>query len=262
MNLSIIIPVYNSEKILPYLIESISNNLKKRKISYEVILVNDHSKDQSWKTIINLSKNNKFIKGINLAKNYGQHSAIFVGLKFCEGQNLICMDDDMQHDPIYLNDIYNELNSGFDVCYVKYLNRQHSKIKILISSFNNIVSSYLMEKSTKIYTSSFKGFNSDIKNMIINKSSKHIFLDYWIIKNYKKLKIIEVNHKKRLEGETNYDFRELLTLWSKMIFLIDVKKVSIKFLIIISLRFIFNFFLNKYLKIHNSGEILIESKTF
>ena len=57
----------------------------------------------------------KFIKGINLAKNYGQHSAIFVGLKFCEGQNLICMDDDMQHDPIYLNDIYNELNSGFDV---------------------------------------------------------------------------------------------------------------------------------------------------
>ena len=47
MNLSIIIPVYNSEKILPYLIESISNNLKKRKISYEVILVNDHSKDQS-----------------------------------------------------------------------------------------------------------------------------------------------------------------------------------------------------------------------
>ena len=84
MNLSIIIPVYNSEKILPYLIESISNNLKKRKISYEVILVNDHSKDQSWKTIINLSKNNKFIKGINLAKNYGQHSAIFVGLKFCE----------------------------------------------------------------------------------------------------------------------------------------------------------------------------------
>ena len=59
------------------------------------------------------------------------------------------MDDDMQHDPIYLNDIYNELNSGFDVCYIKYLNRQHSKIKILISSFNNIVSSYLMEKSTK-----------------------------------------------------------------------------------------------------------------
>ena len=68
MNLSIIIPVYNSEKILPYLIESISNNLKKRKISYEVILVNDHSKDQSWKTIINLSKIINSLKELILQK--------------------------------------------------------------------------------------------------------------------------------------------------------------------------------------------------
>ena len=90
-----------------------------------------------------------------------------------------------------------------------------------------------MEKSSKIYTSSFKGFNSDIKSVIINKSSKHIFLDYWIIKNYKKIKIIEVSHKKRLEGETNYNFRELLTLWSKMIFLIDIKRWETEMLVLI-----------------------------
>ncbi len=262
MNLSIIVPVYNSEKILPLLIKSISDNLKESKISYEIILVNDFSKDQSWNTIVNLARSYKFVKGINLKKNYGQHSAIFIGLKFCEGRNLICMDDDMQHDPIYLLNIYNELIKGFDVCYVKYANRQHSQIKIFISWLNNIVSSYLMEKSSKIYTSSFKGFNSDIKNAIINKSSKNIFLDYWIIKNYKKIKIIEVSHKKRLEGETNYNFRELLTLWSKMIFLIDIKKLGIKTLIISTLRVIFKTFLKKYLKIQNSEEILIESKTF
>ena len=247
MNLSIIIPVDNSEKILPFLIKSISDNLKESKISYEIILVNDFSKDQSWNTIVNLARSYKFVKGINLKKNYGQHSAIFIGLKFCVGKNLICMDDDMQHDPIYLIKIYNELIKGFDVCYVKYANRQHSKIKIFISWLNNIVSSYLMEKSSKIYTSSFKGFNSEIKNVIINKSSKHIFLDYWIIKNYKKIKIIEVSHE-RPEGETNYNFRELLTLWSKMIFfLIDIKRLGIKTLIISTLRVILKLF-KKYLR--------------
>lgn len=81
MKLSIIIPVYNSEKVLNKLIKSIIKNIKIKKNLIEIILINDFSIDQSWKEIVNLKKNYKFIKAINLNKNYGQHCAIFCGLK-------------------------------------------------------------------------------------------------------------------------------------------------------------------------------------
>ena len=201
MKLSIVIPVYNSEKILPILIEAIIKNLKNKISSYEIILINDFSRDQSWKIIANLSKKHKFVKGINLKQNYGQHSAIFTGLKFSKGVNIICLDDDMQHDPVYIFEIYKKLDKGHDVCYVKYINRQHTKIKIFFSWLNNLVSSYLMEKSSEIYTSSFKGFNNKIKNEILNNSSKFIFLDYLIIKSSQNLISINIKHKKRVEGK-------------------------------------------------------------
>ena len=262
MKLSIIIPVYNSEKIIPLLIKQIYRNLKNKIHPFEIILINDFSKDESWKKIKYLVKKYNFVKGINLNQNYGQHSAIFIGLKYSKGKNIICLDDDMQHDPIYLNDIYNQLVLGHDVCYVKYINRQHSKIKIFVSWLNNFISSYLMEKSSKIYTSSFKGFNSQIRKKIIIKSSKFIFLDYWIIKSSKNLKIINIKHKKRIKGETNYNLRELITLWSKMFFIIDTKKFSFRFFIITAFRYLFKTFFKEYVKINNNTKIIISKKTF
>jgi glycosyltransferase involved in cell wall biosynthesis len=262
MKLSIIIPVYNSEKIISLLIKLIHKNLKNKIYPFEIILINDFSRDRSWEKINHLVKKYNFVKGINLNQNYGQHSAIFVGLRYSKGKNIICLDDDMQHDPFYINDIYNQLEKGHDVCYVKYINRQHSKIKIFVSWLNNFISSYLMEKSSKIYTSSFKGFNSKIKKKIIIKSSKFIFLDYWIIKNSKNLKIINIKHKKRIKGETNYNFRELITLWSKMFFIIDTKKFSLRFLIITIFRFLFKTFFKDYVKIDNNKTIIVSKKTF
>ena len=82
MKLSIIIPVYNSSKILERLIFEINSNLFDRfEKSYEIILINDFSKDNSWEKIKKISKEFNFIKGIDLKYNVGQHGAIFVGLK-------------------------------------------------------------------------------------------------------------------------------------------------------------------------------------
>ena len=187
MKLSVVIPVYNSEKILNTLISSIKRNIKIRKNLFEIILINDFSSDNSWKIITNLKRNNNFIKAINLRKNYGQHYAIFLGLKFAKGRFIVCMDDDMQHDPRYINKIVKTLENRNEVCYVKYLKQEHKITKIFISKLNNIVSSYLMSKSIKIYTSSFKGFTKNIKNKIIQNKSHFVFLDYWIFKYSKKI---------------------------------------------------------------------------
>ena len=101
MNLSIIIPVYNSENILQNLAKEIDNALNKN-IQRELILINDFSKDNSWEMIKKLTQSYSYIKGINLVSNYGQHNAISAGLHYASGEYIVMMDDDLQHDPIYI----------------------------------------------------------------------------------------------------------------------------------------------------------------
>ena len=256
MKLSIVIPVFNSSQILETLIQKIEIHVIRKKKNTQVILVNDHSLDDSWQKIRDLKKKYEFIKGINLKKNYGQHSAIFCGLKNCDGDKIVCMDDDMQHDPEHILKMIDQIDEN-DVCYVKYKKREHNYTKILISKLNNIVSSFLMEKSSKIYTSSFKCFNKKISDQIILNDENFIFLDYWIFKYAKNITFIEVRHNKRFYGKTNYGFRELLTLWSKMIFLIDVKKGSFRHYIILVIKNFFKLFLKDYVRYESSNKIEI-----
>ncbi len=262
MDLTIVIPVYNSELILPKLISEIDISLKDNNIKKEIILVNDHSKDNSWKIIRQLSQNYDFIKGINLDKNYGQHNAIIAGLKFGQGNFFILMDDDFQHQPKYIIEIYNALANGYDVCYVKYLNRKHQKWKIFVSWLNNIVASLLAFKSIKIYTSSFKGFSKVINSKIINFRERDIFLDWLILSQTSNITIIKVFHNERLSGKTNYNLRRLLELWSIMILNILPKNFPHKLWLILP-KFFVKIIVYPFVKKNNIKEqYKILEKTF
>ena len=259
MKLSIIIPVYNSSEILSELINQIEKNVK---IDHEIILVNDFSKDNSWEKIKEISKENKNIKGVNLEKNYGQHNAIVAGLTFSNGDYIILMDDDLQHDPIFIKDIINQLTSGAEVCYVKYLKRKHFYWKQIVSFLNHLTSSFLASKSLKIYTSSFKGFNVRIRDLIISDEKKEVFLDWIILYNSKDTKSINVLHRERYSGKTNYNLKKLLLLWSAMIMNIKSKNFINSFLIFLIKVFI-KFILFKILKKKKYTEkYLIKEKTF
>lgn len=256
MKLSIVIPVYNSSEILKNLMYNINKYILKKYKFIEVILVNDFSKDNSWETIKNLKYKYKYIKGINLNKNYGQHSAIFSGLKYCKGEKIVCMDDDMQHDPEHIPKMIEKLDN-YDVCYVKYQKREHNFFKIFISKLNNIVSSFLMNKSPKIYTSSFKCFTNEICKKIISSNYKFIFLDYLIFKYSKNITFIPVKHNKRFSGETNYGLKQLVTLWSKMIFIIEAKQNSLRYYLLILLKILFKSFFKKYISFKENEKIEI-----
>ena len=176
LKLSIIIPVYNSSKILEKLITEINLNLSKRlKNDYEIILINDFSADDSWETIKKISQEFNFIKGIDLNFNVGQHGAIFVGLKHAIGDKIIIMDDDLQHPPNSLISIYDQLDQ-FEACYTHYLKRKHVYWKIIVSSLNNFFSSFIFNKSFRVYLSSMKGIKGTIKERIINQNPKIPFM--------------------------------------------------------------------------------------
>ena len=215
MDLSIIIPVYNSSDIIKKLINQISLNLKKR-LKYEILLINDSSKDTSWDVISTLSKRYRCIKGINLKKNYGQHSAILIGLKYAKGKKIITMDDDLQHPPSSIIQILQTLKK-YDLCYTLYLKRKHLLWKKTVSYLNNIFSSFLFNKSIKIYLSSYRGFDSKLLPSIFKFKKKVIFIDSLLLRSTKNITAINVKHKKRYKGDSNYNIKNLFSLWFDMI---------------------------------------------
>jgi len=217
MKLSIVIPVYNSSKILEKLINEIDRNLSSKfNKDYEIILVNDFSKDESWNVIKKISKKFNFIKGINLNYNIGQHGATFLGLKYSIGNRIIIMDDDLQHPPQSLLSIYEQLDF-YDACYTLYLKRKHVYWKIFVSALNNFFSSFIFDKPFKIYTSSMKGIKAEIRNKFIDLNPKIPFIDSMILQNAKKITNIKVYHQKRFEGKSNYNLSKLFKLWFDMI---------------------------------------------
>ncbi len=260
MNLSIVIPVYNSANILNELITRIENSLIKSELkdNFEIVLVNDSSKDDSWEKIKKISAKYSRVKGINLSKNFGQHNALIAGLNYCKGKKIITMDDDLQHPPESIIDLYNSLQSC-DAIYTYYKNRRHIKWKKAVSWLNNIISSFLLNKPFHIYLSSFRGFNESVAKEIIKFKKPNVYLDSLILKAAKKIDMITVVHSKRYVGYSNYNFKKLLILWSNMVINSSFKPIRISSLLGFILKIIVKMFKEKE---KNNDQYLILEKTF
>ena len=219
MILSIVIPVYNSENILDDLINQISLEIKKKTNllkDFEIILVNDNSLDNSWNKIKEIANNQKNIIGINLSKNFGQHNALMAGIKNSKGDFLITMDDDLQHPPSYIIDIINKLSEGFDVCYTKYQNNKYSFLKKLGSAINDRVANIVLGKPKNIYLSSYRGIKKNVINELKKFDGPYVYLDGIILNVTNNIGSIDIQHNKRLKGNSGYSFKKLFSLWLKV----------------------------------------------
>ena len=260
ISISIVIPVYNSEKILPDLIESIIFYLNKDffGLKYEIILINDFSSDNSWNVIVELSTKLKNLKGLNLSENSGQHNAIMAGLNVASGEKIITMDDDFQHHPSNLIYFFDKLDEC-DACYTYYKNRKHNFWKKYCSQLNNLVSSFLLNKPIYIYMSSFRGLKRKVLLEIIKYKKKNVYLDYLILKNTKNVKMISVEHHKRLEGNSNYNLKKLLILWSSMVLCVDVFPLRFKSFFILFFKLIAKILVKSK---KNTSQFKVLEKTF
>jgi undecaprenyl-phosphate 4-deoxy-4-formamido-L-arabinose transferase len=219
MILSIVIPVYNSARILDDLINQILLHLDKNielVADFEIVLINDNSRDESWQTIKEICKKQKKIKGINLSKNFGQHNALMAGIKDSIGDVIITMDDDMQHPPSYILKIINKLNEGYDVCYTKYQNNKYSLIKKVGSFINDKIANIILGKPKDIYLSSYKGIKKNIIDELKKFNGPHVYLDGIILSVTSNIGSINVEHNERAAGNSGYSFKKLFSLWLKV----------------------------------------------
>ncbi|MEO8401136.1 MAG: glycosyltransferase family 2 protein [Gammaproteobacteria bacterium] len=218
IKLSIIIPVYRSQNILPELIKEIKKSIDTLDLrsQFELILVSDASPDGSWQVISDQSKQHDFIKGILLRKNFGQHSATMAGLNYSRGEIVIIMDDDLQHPPSEIGNLIQAINEGADVCYTRYNGRQHAMWKILGSSFSNLMVTLLMNKPRGLYLSSFKAIRREVVLEVIKYDGPYAYLDGLILSVTHSIKSIDIDHQPRHEGKGNYNLKRSISLWLRM----------------------------------------------
>ena len=216
--LSIVVPVYRSEMILSSLVEKVQKEILKMGLDnqFEMILVNDASPDNSWQVICTLAKQYPFIKGISLRKNFGQHNATMAGLNNVSGGIVVIMDDDLQHSPNAIGKMVDVILQGYDVCYTRYLNRQHALWKKVGSNFNNWIATRLLGKPKELYLSSFKAIRKEVVDEVIRYNGPYPYVDGLILNVTDSISMIDIKHQPRLIGVGNYDLVRSISLWLKM----------------------------------------------
>jgi dolichol-phosphate mannosyltransferase len=213
MMISVISPVYEAEEIVAELVKRISEELQPLTEKYEIILVEDGSKDNSWQEIQAACATDSRIKGMKLSKNFGQHYAITAGLEVCSGEVAIVMDCDLQDDPIYLKDLWHAYKEGYDIVYTQKIERKHSWFKNITAKTFNVIFNYLAENKEEEGHDNV-GAYSLISRKVINAFL--LFNDYrrhylmilrWLgfSSTY-----ISIEHQQRYSGKSTYRFSKLI----------------------------------------------------
>jgi undecaprenyl-phosphate 4-deoxy-4-formamido-L-arabinose transferase len=208
--ISVIVPVYNSEKTLAELIERLKPVLEDCKIPYELILVNDGSRDQSWAAIHSLSRSYPWVRGINLMRNYGQHNALLCGLRAACYASSITMDDDLQHPPEEIPQLLARLAEGEDVVYGTPIKQAHTLWRNLASYFTRLALQGTMGVDNARKVSAFRAIRTQIRRAFQQYQSPFVILDVLLSWGTTRFSTVPTHHDARQRGVSNYTFSKLI----------------------------------------------------
>lgn len=212
MKLSVVIPVYNSEKTIHILVKTLLKVLDQYDL--EIVLVNDGSKDKSELVCESLAQTDERVKFISLRKNSGEHNTVMCGLNFSTGDYIAVIDDDLQNPPSEIIRLLQKAIIGkHDVVYAKYEVKQHSVFRNFCSYLNNLFAFYMLNKPPGLYLSSFKVISRDIIKDIISYKGPFPYLDALILRITDNIGSETVLHESRKNGKSNYTLKKLFSLY-------------------------------------------------
>ena len=228
--ISIVIPVFNSEKTIEEVLKKIRGNLISP-LKYEVILVNDGSADNSYFVCKKLAHKYKNVKFINLSKNFGQPNAILAGLKYAAGEFIVFMDDDLQTPPEQITRLLDKICEGYDVVFANYIKKKHDFLRRLYSRINNFMAERLLGKPKGISTTSYCIIRRYIAKELLKYHGPYPFISGLLFRTTSNISKIDVPHNKRNFGKSNYNFFKLFKLWLNGFTNFSIKPLRISFLL-------------------------------
>jgi len=209
--LSIVIPVYNSEQSLPPLLERLAQVLPTITETYEVILVNDGSRDKSWSVLTGLAPQYPFVRAINMMRNYGQHNALLCGIRQAKGDIVVTMDDDLQHPPEEIRKLLDKLAEGYDVVYGTPHKEGHGFLRDLASQATKLALQSAMGAQTARQVSAFRAFRTIVRQSFATYHAPFVSIDVLLTWGTTRFTSVSVREDERTLGVSNYTFRKLVT---------------------------------------------------
>lgn len=217
---SVVIPVYNSAATLQSLLGRLLQVLPTIAGQFEVILVNDGSRDNSWQVIVELTQHYPAVQGINLMRNFGQHNALLAGIRAARYATIVTMDDDLQHPPEEIPTLLRMLSGnqdqnegqGFDVVYGVPMHLPHAPWRNLTSWLTKRLMSRAVGVKEARNFSAFRAFRADLRDAFARYQSPTVFLDVLLSWGTTRFGSVKVRHDPRKVGKSNYTFRKLVRM--------------------------------------------------
>lgn len=228
--ISFVIPCYRSEETLPGVIREIQDTMVSytmKEYTYEIVLVNDCSPDATFAVIKKLCRENDNIIGIDLAKNFGQHSALMAGFRHARGEIVICLDDDGQTPADEAGKLIEAIEKGADVVYAKYAHKHHSSFRNFGSRMNERMTRIMLGKPKELFVSSYFAARRFVIEEIIRYEHAYPYVIGLVLRTTKNIVNVEVNHRDRWTGTSGYTFGKLLNLWFNGFTAFSVKPLRI-----------------------------------
>lgn len=212
VDLSVVIPVYNSAQIMPLLLERLRNVLDGLDMTYEIVMVEDGSPDDSWRVLSTLQQHDpQHIVAVQLMRNYGQHNALMCGFRHARGALVVTMDDDLQHPPEEIPKLLDTIAAGdLDLVYGCYDKKKHPLLKNAGSAVVNMFFRRVFRLGVTV--TAFRVFRRELLEAILSYTRPFTFIDGLLAWNTRRVGTTTVEHHPRASGHSGDSLAKMVTL--------------------------------------------------
>jgi glycosyltransferase involved in cell wall biosynthesis len=225
-SISLVVPAYNEALNLPIFYERVTSVLKKIGRDYEIVVVDDGSKDNSFAVLSDLATKDNRLKVICFRHNFGQTAALSAGIEAANGDVIILIDSDLENDPEDINIIINKMDEGYDV--VSGWRKNRWKGQFLTRKIPSLAANSLISKVTGVKLNDFgctlKGYRRDVIKNIMLYGEMHRFIPAYAKKQGARIGEVEVRFAPRIHGKSNYGFSRLLRVLPDLLLLKFLEK--------------------------------------
>jgi glycosyltransferase involved in cell wall biosynthesis len=209
-SISVVTPVYNGEASVAELCRRLEEVLPRVATQYEIILVNDGSRDRSWEVISELSSRLPTVRGLNLMRNYGQHNALLCGIRAAKYEVIVTMDDDLQHPPEEIPRLLARLEEGFDVVYGAPKTEQNGPMRAIASRITRLALRSAVGADVAKNVSAFRIFRTQLREAFAGYQTPFVSIDVLLTWATTRFGATTVPFQKRFSGSSNYTFVKLV----------------------------------------------------
>ncbi len=214
---SVVIPVYNSAGTVEQVIQRVTQFFHEHNRDYELILVNDGSRDKSWDILSRFASENARIFAIDLARNYGQQQAVFCGLEKSRGDYVLTLDDDLQNPPEEMIRLIEKIQEGYDLVFGRFRVKKHSPFRRLGSLIIRTLSKWMYGKPRELALSNFRIFRKDLVGQMISHPVKRPYIQGLALRFSKNCTDVWVDHQAREAGTSRYGFYQFARTLTELI---------------------------------------------